>query len=292
VILNTWAAREERLKVIGIPHGGIVKALNIGWQVSSAPLIARMDADDRCHPGRLARQADYLAAHPEVAVLGCQVTGFPTEELRDGFQAYIAWSNSLIHDADIHRALFVESPLVHPSVMMRREWLQQVGGYEDHGWAEDYDLWLRLYLAGADFHKLPEMLLDWRESPTRLTRADRRYSLENFIRAKAHYLARGPLAGRDAVIIWGAGMIGRRLSKHLQRQNVPLVAFVDISPGKIGKIRRGLPILPPEGLMALWNGCQNPVVLTAVATCGARQIIGQRLEAFGLNEETDWWSVA
>jgi hypothetical protein len=176
--------------------------------------------------------------------------------------------------------------------MIRREWLEQLGGYEEHGWAEDYDLWLRMYLAGAYFYKLPEVLLDWRESPHRLTRADSRYSLENFIQAKAHYLAHGPLAGRNAVIIWGAGMMGRRLSKHLQRQNVPLAAFIDIDPRKIGNTRRGLPILPPEGLLACWNSYTNPVVLAAVAARGARQLIRQRLQTYGLQEGQDWWSVA
>jgi glycosyltransferase involved in cell wall biosynthesis len=291
-ILESWAVREPRLQVICTTHGGIVKALNSAWRASSAPLLARMDADDRSHPERLARQAAFLNEHPEVGVLGCQVAGFPPEELRGGFQVYIEWSNALLQNADIRRELFVESPLVHPSVILRRAWLEQTGGYEDHGWAEDYDLWLRLSLAGANFHKLPEVLLDWRESPTRLTRADSRYSLENFIRAKAYYLARGPLAGRDAVIIWGAGMVGRRLSKHLQRQNVPLVAFVDIDPGKIGTIRRGLPILPPEDLVNIWNAYTNPVVLAAVAARGARQIIRHRLEAFDLHEGQDWWSVA
>jgi glycosyltransferase involved in cell wall biosynthesis len=291
-ILRTWAARQPRLKIVTRPHGGIVQALNAGWRASSAPLLARMDADDRCHPQRLERQAAYLREHAEVAVLGCQVTGFPAAELRGGFQVYIAWSNGLISDAELRREMFVESPLVHPSVMMRRAWLEQIGGYQDHGWAEDYDLWLRLYLAGARFYKLPEVLLEWRESPGRLTRADSRYSLENFIRAKAHYLARGPLAGRDAVILWGAGMMGRRLSKQLQRERAPLAAFVDIDPAKIGRTRRGLPILPPEGLMDLWQRYRHPVVLAAVAARGARQLICQRLETFGLREGQDWWSAA
>src|SRR3990172_3586333 len=117
------------------------------------------------------------------------------------FRLYLDWLNSLVSDADIRREIFVESPLAHPSVVFLRRWVEQVGGYQDHGWPEDYDLWLRLYLAGANFAKVPEVLLYWRESPERLTRRDGRYALENFLRAKAHYLKRGPLAGGEAVII-------------------------------------------------------------------------------------------
>ncbi|MFZ6026732.1 MAG: glycosyltransferase [Chloroflexota bacterium] len=291
-VLNAWAARDSRVRVVERPHAGIIAALNTGIEASTGPLLARMDADDRCHPERLARQVAYLQAHPQVAVLGCRVAGFPAEALRGGFQMYIQWSNALIEDADIRREMFVESPLVHPSVLIRREWLARVGGYQERGWAEDYDLWLRLYLAGANFYKLPVVLLDWRETPQRLTRSDSRYSLENFLRAKAHYLARGPLAGRDAVIIWGAGMVGRRLSKHLQRQKVPLVAFVDIDPHKVGCTRRGAPILAPEALLDCWNRYRNPAVLAAVGARGARQIIRQRLETLGLREGQAWWSAA
>jgi hypothetical protein len=227
-----------------------------------------------------------------VAVLGCQVKGFPAEKVRLGFQIYIDWQNSLLSDTDIRREMFVESPLAHPSVLFRREWVEQAGCYQENGWAEDYDLWLRLYLAGAGFAKLPEILLDWRERPERLTRQDERYSLESFLRLKAHYLEHGPLAGRDAVILWGAGMIGGRLSKHLLQQGVPLAAFIDIDPRKIGHLRRGLPILPPEELPALWRRYRSPVLLTAVGARGARSLIRARLNAFGLGEGQDWWGVA
>jgi hypothetical protein len=169
----------------------------------------------------------------------------------------------------------------------------QVGGYrEQHTWAEDYDLWLRLYLTAAKFAKVPRLLFEWREIPGRLTRADRRYSLENFLRAKAYYLSRGPVQGRDGVILWGAGMMGRRLSKHLIRQGCPLVAFVDIDPKKIGSTLRDLPILPPEDLPACWGRYKEPVLLVAVGARGARAILRERLENLGLSEARDWWFVA
>jgi hypothetical protein len=158
--------------------------------------------------------------------------------------------------------------------------------------AEDYDLWLRLYLAGARFAKVDQVLLDWREGPERLTRRDGRYSVENFLRAKAYYLARGPLADRDAVIIWGAGMMGRRLSKQLVRQGAPLVAFVDIDPRKIGRTRRGLPILPPQEFPAWWGRYASPVLLAAVGARGARPLIRAQVQRFGLREGLDWWCVA
>jgi len=291
-VLCRRAGDDPRLLVLARPHAGIIPALNAGLAACRGEFIARMDADDRAHPERLEKQLAYLLDHPEVAVLGCRVAGFPPEQVRQGFRAYLEWQNALLSDEDIRREIFVESPLAHPSAMFRRESVEGVGGYQENGWAEDYDLWLRLYLAGARFAKLPEILLEWRERPERLTRRDGRYSLENFLRAKAFYLARGPLSDRDAVIIWGAGMVGRRLSKHLLRHAIPLVAFIDIDPGKIGRLRRGLPVLPPEELPAWWERYQNPVVLAAVGARGARALIRGRLNAMGLSEGRDWWGVA
>jgi len=291
-ILQSWANHDPRLQTISQPHSGIIAALNAGLRACQAPYIARMDTDDRSHPERLRRQVDYLDAHPDVTVVGCLVEGFPSEQVRQGFRIYIDWLNSLVTDDDIRREMFIESPLAHPSAVFRRDAVTEAGGYQEHGWPEDYDLWLRLYLAGARFGKVPEVLLEWREHPERLTRTDPRYSLENFLRAKVHYLAQGPLLGREAVLIWGAGMVGRRLSKHLQRLGLPLAAFFDIDPRKIGHTRRGLPILSPEELPTWWKRYQKPTLLAAVGARGARQIIRQRLINFGLTEGLDWWSVA
>jgi glycosyltransferase involved in cell wall biosynthesis len=292
VVLEAWAQREPRLRVLGRPHGGVIAAANAALAACQAPYLARMDADDRCHPERLARQADYLDAQPEIAVVSCLVQGFPEGAVREGFRVYLEWLNGLVSPAEIARERFVESPLVNPSCMLRRSWLEAVGGYEEHGWPEDYDLWLRLAEAGARFAKVPAALLAWREHPGRLTRTDGRYAVENFLRAKAHYLVRGPLQGRQTVIIWGAGMIGRRLSKHLLRAGAPVAAFIDIDPRKIGRTRRGKPVWPAEALPELWNQSPSPVVLAAVGARGARHLIRQRLQAAGLVEGQDWWGVA
>jgi glycosyltransferase involved in cell wall biosynthesis len=291
-LLKDWSTLEPRLRIYAQPHQGIIHTLNNGLAACRAAYIARMDSDDRSHPKRLEKQYSFLEANPEIALVACQVAGFPPGQVREGFKIYMDWQNALLSDIDIRREIFVESPLTHPSVTIRREWMEGVGSYQENGWAEDYDLWLRLYLAGAHFAKLPEILLEWREHPERLTRTDGRYSLENFLRAKAYYLARGPLAGRDAIIIWGAGMIGRRISKHLLRQGLPLVAFIDIDPRKIGRTRRGLPIFAPEELPSCWGSYQQPALLAGVGARGARAIIRGRLTALGLREGIDWWGVA
>jgi GT2 family glycosyltransferase len=290
--LKKWADIDQRLKILQLPHAGIIPALNAGLASCQAPLIARMDADDISHPDRLTKQFTFMKANPDISVAGCLVQGFPAEDVGRGFEIYLGWLNSLISPEDIAREIFIESPLAHPSVVIRKSWLDRIGRYQEHGWPEDYDLWLRLHLAGAKMSKVPESLFSWREHSRRLTRTDSRYSVENFLRAKAHYLCKGPLQGRDSVILWGAGQMGRRLSKHLVRERAPITAFIDIDPKKIGRKRRGVPIYAPPDLPLLWRKSSHPVLLAAVGSRGARSLIRDQCVSMGLKEAEDWWAVA
>ena len=290
--LNAWAAKDERIRVIARPHTGIIEALNAGLQTCVGDYVARMDADDLAHPSRLEMQAAFLDSREDISVVSSLVEGFPKEDLREGYKIYIDWLNSLVSHDEIVRELFVESPLAHPSVMFRKELVLNIGAYQEHGWPEDYDLWLRLAQSGFRFAKVPELLVSWRDHPSRLTRTDSRYSVTNFLRAKAHYLMKGPLQSRDALIIWGAGMMGKRLSKHLLDLGAPLQAFIDVDPKKIGRTRRGKAILASSDLLELWNRHATPIVLAAVGARGARTLIRQELNGLGLIEGRDWWAAA
>jgi glycosyltransferase involved in cell wall biosynthesis len=290
--LRAWRVRDRRIRILERPHEGIIPALNAGLASCKAPLIARMDADDLTHPERLSRQVVFLKEHAEIALVGCLVEGYPPRKLREGFRTYINWLNGLITPESIAREIYVESPLAHPSIMMRRSWLDQVGVYEEHGWPEDYDLWLRLHLAGAKLAKVPEVLLSWREHPGRLTRTDSRYSIENFLRAKAYYLCQSLIRERDALFVWGAGRTGRSFSKHLLAEGASITAFLDIDPKKIGRRLHDRPVLPAEDLPLWWKRYERPILLAAVGAKGARSIIRGHLTSRGFQETVDWWAVS
>jgi hypothetical protein len=169
---------------------------------------------------------------------------------------------------------------------MRAELFDRAGGYRDVGMPEDYDLWLRAWAAGFRFGKVARVLHYWRDHPRRLTRTDPRYAVEAFLRAKAEALLRGPLADGRTFVVWGAGMLGRRLTRLLVRAGRPPAALLDIDPKKIGRTRHGRPVLPPE---ALRKG--SALVLGAVGAIGAREQIRARLLETGLIETRDFWLV-
>ena len=284
--------QDRRLRVINSPHVGLLQALNLGLTACRAPYVARLDADDVCRPQRLERQLTIMEQQPDVGVCGTQVEAFPADDVATGFDIYVRWQNGLLTHSDICREIFIESPIAHPSAMLRRAEMVSLGGYQDRGWAEDYDLWLRYHAAGRRFAKVAEPLVRWREHGARATRTDSRYSIENFLRAKSHYLACGPLASRDGLLVWGAGRTGRRLSKHLIRAGHRPDAFIDIAANRIGSTMRGVPIIGPDDVLRCWRSLRRPMLLAAVASRGARALIREQLRIFGLTEGVDYLCVA
>ncbi len=288
--LDEWAARDERVKVVHRSQSGLVETLNAGLELCTAPYVARMDADDICHRSRFELQVAELEELTWVGVVSCLVRHFPWSAVGEGYRVYEEWLNSLATPEQIARERFVESPVPHPSAMVRREVYEKAGGYRDENWAEDFDLWLRLFEAGVTFSKVDRYLYFWREHPERLTRVDGRYSVENFLHCKAKFLLSGPLASRERVVIWGAGQTGRRLSKHLMRDGAPIEAFVDIDPEKIGGTLRDRPIIDIDQLRTMMG--PGMVVLAAVGSRGAREEIREQLDRIGLREGWDYWCVA
>jgi glycosyltransferase involved in cell wall biosynthesis len=289
-VLDDWAVQDDRVKVVHRPESGLVETLNAGLELCRAPFVARMDADDISHPRRFELQVAEFEELPWVGVVSSLVRHFPWSGVGEGYRVYERWLNSLLTPEQISRERFVESPVPHPSAMLRREVFENAGGYRNENWAEDFDLWLRLFEAGVTFTKVEKYLYFWREHPERLTRVDSRYSVENFLRCKAKYLLSGPLANRRRVVIWGAGQTGRRISKHLLRDGAPIEAFVDIDPEKVGSTLRDKPVVELDELRAMMG--PDMVVLAAVGSRGARALIREQLSNIGLREGVNFWCVA
>jgi len=290
-ILRSAAARDPRIRVFSNPGRGIVAALNFGLRQARGRLIARMDADDQALPERLARQAAWLKSRPGTGAVGCRVRYGGDARRARGLALYVAWSNRLTAAEDILRERFVESPLVHPSVMFRRELIESCGAYAAGDFPEDYELWLRWMAAGVRIEKVPEALLVWNDRQERLSRSDARYRSEAFFRLKARYLApiaRKAAAGGREIWIWGAGRLARRRAAMLEAEGVPIAGYVDVDPRKIGHRIRGRPVVGPEELPEP----SRALAISYVAKRGARQDIRNLLMAKGFCEARDFWMAA
>ena len=282
-ILAAWAARDARLHVWTTARRGLVPALATAVGAARADVLARMDADDVCVPERLELQWRRLREGPRVDVLGCRVRLQREDAAATaGMLAYVEWQNGLLAHEDIVRDLLVESPLVHPSVAVPASVLRTLGGYRDFEGPEDYDLWLRAERAGMRFGKLPEVLLEWWDSPARLTRTSGRYAEDRFFDLKVEALLMRYLTPARPVVIWGAGPIGKRWARVLQSRGMTLRAFIDVDPRKIGQRVHGAPVVEVNAAMGLGPALH----LAAVGSARGRNDIREAAARLGLADET------
>jgi glycosyltransferase involved in cell wall biosynthesis len=276
------ASRDPRFRVVATPHRGLVAALNEGLDWCRAPLVARMDADDLMHSNRLAAQARALERDPSLAAVGCHVRLFPRDGLTPRMLEYEQWLNGLRSADDISRDAYVECPVAHPAMLVRKDRLN--GGYQDRGWPEDYDLVLRLLAAGHRIGVVPRRLLCWRDHPGRQSRVDERYGIDRFTACKAAFLANGYLAASPEYVLWGYGGTGKSLRRALAVRGRTPSHIVEIKPGRLRQVIHGAPVIPISELPALRG---QPLVVS-VARASPRAEIRAALAAMGFVEGSDY----
>jgi hypothetical protein len=241
-----------------------------------------MDADDRCHPRRLELTRALLETDERIGCASSLVASFGSVEL--GRRLYDAWLNAHVTHEAIARVRFVESPVAHPSVLLRSEAVAQAGGYRDDPGPEDWDLWLRMLALGWRFEKVPRVLLEWREGAGRLSRTDARYASEALVLVRARHLAR-ELRGR-AAILCGAGKGGAALARALRHEGARVAAFVDVAPRRIGGEKAGVPV---HALSELAHVRRDELVLGVAGGRGARDSLRRELARQGLVEGEDFF---
>jgi hypothetical protein len=149
-------------------------------------------------------------------------------------QRWVAWHNRLLdHDAMARDAL-IDSPLVHGTACLRRNWLERVGGWTQGDGPEDLDLWLRLMARGARFDKLPRVLYAWRQHAESATRRDPRYAQARFDDLRLAVLDAGLLSKTRTCTLVGVGEALRRWRAHL----APRIEH-------LGVVHQGRPPSPP-----------------------------------------------
>jgi glycosyltransferase involved in cell wall biosynthesis len=157
------AVRDARLQVHRQARTGLTRALNRALGLARADLIARLDADDLALPERIAVQRAFLAAHPEVGLLGTAAREV------DEAGAAVREVRPPADDVAIRRALIRANPFVHSSVMARRDVVARAGGYDERlAVAQDYDLWMRLARV-TRLANLGEVLVVRRLGPARVS---------------------------------------------------------------------------------------------------------------------------
>jgi glycosyltransferase involved in cell wall biosynthesis len=168
---------ERNLGVAGAKNFGLRRLLDRPYE-----FIAMMDADDVATSQRLHKQASFLRANPDVALVGSWAR-YVDENTRE-----VVWRCCPPCDAEgIREALFLNNCIIHPTWMVRAQALRAAGPYSsEFPAAEDYEL-LRRMSAQFAFANLPECLLDYSISMSGVSVTRRRRQLFDRLRIQARY---------------------------------------------------------------------------------------------------------
>jgi len=158
-LLREWSPRDKRIHLYESKKRlGLSGSSNAVVLMASAPIVARMDADDIAHPDRLRRQWNIIEGRPDVAVIGTLCNGIDASgrEVRPRDRWRV-----------VRRSAYI--PFPHGSAMFRREVFDQVGGYNETSDAgEDQDLFLRMAARGRVV-TLPDVLYSYRYHSSNVT---------------------------------------------------------------------------------------------------------------------------
>ncbi|MCS6864420.1 MAG: glycosyltransferase, partial [Gemmata sp.] len=159
---------DERIRLITNDiRTGLVSQRNRAVAEARSDVIAIMDADDIADQYRIEKQLQFLVENPTIDVVGSNLRIIGAKNETIGYRKYPTTHDEILATMPKYNAI------AHPSVMVRKNALIAVGGYEEHSPAEDYDLWSRMLMAGYRFHNLVDPLLNYRVHPNSLSKGKR-----------------------------------------------------------------------------------------------------------------------
>lgn len=170
-------------------NGGLGNALRLGTETAKYELVARMDSDDICLPNRFEKQLEYLDLHPDVDIVGGQMTEFIGGPTNIVGKRVVPTDNEAIYE-------FMKSrcALNHVTVMFRKDAVMRVGNYQDWYWNEDYYLWVRMMAGGCKFGNLEDVLVNVRSGADQYSRRGGRKYYESEKGIKKLQLEKGMIS--------------------------------------------------------------------------------------------------
>lgn len=143
-IINNYKKKDNRIKVINQENIGLALSLNKAIKYSNGKYIARFDADDISLPNRLEKQIQYLETHNDYIMVSSSAYFIDKNDKIYGRTC------PLLSERLLLKQLKYINPIIHPSVVIRKDALEKVGLYNENikQICEDYYLWNKLSKMG------------------------------------------------------------------------------------------------------------------------------------------------
>lgn len=284
-LLEAYAKEDPRIKVLDSKGERLIPALQTGYAASTAPLINRMDSDDRMPDYKLQLLHDTWHKHGKGHLIAGGTEHFPDSgELGDGFKRYDAWLNHLARTNSHWQEIYTECVIPSHCWLVHRDDLDRAGAFDPDVYPEDYDLCFRFYRSGLKVIGIKEVLHHWRDRSDRISRTWTEYQDNRYFELKLPYFLELDRDREKPLVVWGAGRHGKDLAKLLIEANEPF-HWVCNNPNKIGKHIYDVELQDESTINAL----EEAQILISVLAPNERVEIRERLTRSGKQPGSDFW---
>lgn len=176
----------RQIRLVRKANGGTASALNAGIRHAHGEYIAWLSADDLYYTRKFAKQIPWMMRHR----LPFSFTNFDLYILPQHIvRAKIM--KPVRSRRDLYRRLLSECVVNGSTAVFRRDLFERVGMFDESlPYTHDYDMWVRIALAGMPMPHLAESMTLYRHHPQMGSVTARPAQMAEFAASKARYRGR------------------------------------------------------------------------------------------------------
>ena len=282
-ILDEYAAKDARIQPFMSEGHRLNPALKTGYKHLRAPLVNRMDADDKMPVYKLQVMFDAYEGEGSIVAGGTQHF-IDNGEVGDGFLRYDQWLNDVAKRGSHYKEIYRECVFPSHCWLIHRNDLDKIDAFQNDIYPEDYDLAFRFYQLKLKVIPIDRILHYWRDTENRISRTWDEYKDNRYFDIKLRYFYAIDRDDSRPLVLWGAGKNGKDLAQLiLQRESN--IHWVCNNERKIGKDIYGVVLNDEQSIKQLIN----PQIIVVVSNPQEREEIRIELSHQGREEGSDFW---
>ncbi len=287
-ILNWYAEKDDRIKVVHSRRHKLIPALKEGYAQAKGELINRMDSDDKMPDDKLEVLMNEWMKYGKGHIIAGGTEHFVDKgEVGDGFRRYEEWLNKVARNETHYKEIYQECVIPSHCWIIHKEDFDAVDGFNPEIYPEDYDLCFRFYKHGLKVHGIDKVLHFWRDRSDRISRTWEEYKDNRYFGMKVKYFYQIDRRRERPLVLWGAGRNGKDLAKLLLEEEDTLHWVCD-NERKIGKDVYGIKMQHFNDIPSL----EKPQILVVVTSPDDKIVIRNQLDQWGKKPVEDYWFFA
>ena len=287
-ILNWYAEKDDRIKVVHSRRHKLIPALKEGYAHAKGELINRMDSDDYMPDDKIEVLVTEWLKHGKGHIVAGGTQHFVDKgEIGDGFRRYEEWLNEVAREEKHYQEIYQECVIPSHCWIIHKEDFDAVSAFNPEVYPEDYDLCFRFYKKGLKVHGIDKVLHYWRDRSDRISRTWEEYKDNRYFEMKLRYFYQIDRDRSRPLLLWGAGRNGKDLAKLLFEEENTFHWVCD-NRRKVGKDVYGITIKHQESVPEI----EKPQILIVVTSPEEKVEIRNQLEKWGKKPVEDFWFFA